>query len=288
MRTSLTISSAAHAGLLVLGLVSFGTKPFDAQPTESLPIDIISADQFSQLTKGQKNAPKVETAKPLAEKIGEAKPVDTVAKASEKKEINTASDQPPPVPQSKPEPAPTDAKKELQPKVDTIAEALKKEEAKKTPKPETKPTPAPKPVQQQPKFDPKQIAALLDKRDPRRQVASAEAVSSTPSLGTTTGRAATLSLNEIEALKKRIGECWNVPPGAQDLKVVIRVAFNPDGSVAGTPELLVAPMSPSGPAFYESAKRAVLGCQPYKMLRLETYDVWKDIEMTFDPKEFMR
>src|SRR5262249_24809842 len=139
-----------------------------------------------------------------------------------------------------------------------------------------------------PKFDPKQIAALLDKRDTRRQVASADVVSSTPSLGTTTGRAATLSLNEIEALQKKIGECWNVPPGTQDLKATIRVAFNPDGSIAGVPEMVAAPFTPNGPAFVESAKRAVLRCQPYKMLRPETYDVWKDIEMTFDPKDFMQ
>src|SRR5262249_6457114 len=180
---------------------------------------------------------KVDTQKQLAERVGDTKPAETLAKVSDKKEVITPSDQPPPAPQA--ETRPVDSKKEA--KVDAIAEALKKEEAKKPPKPEVKPAPTAKPVQQQPKFDPRQIAALLDKRDTRRQVASADVVSSTPSLGTTTGRAATLSLNEIEALKKKIGECWNVPPGTQDLKATIRVAFNPDGSIAGVPEMVAAP-----------------------------------------------
>src|SRR5438067_6846648 len=113
MRTSLTISSAAHAGLLLWGLVSFGAKPFDAVPTESLPVDIISADQFSQLTRGQKNAPKAQTQKPLVEKIADAKPMENLAKVSDKKEIVTASVEPPPAPPSKPEPQKPESKKEL-------------------------------------------------------------------------------------------------------------------------------------------------------------------------------
>ena len=272
---------------MLLAVVSFGGKPFDAPPNESLPVDIISADQFSQMTKGQKNAPKVEKEKQLAEKIGDTKPAETLAKVSDKKEIITPSDQPPP--QQQADAKRVDSKKE--PKVDEIAEALKKDEAKKLPKPEAKQAPASKPVQQQPKFDPKQIAALLDKRDTRRQVASAEAVSSTPQLGTTTGRAAALSLSELDALKRRISECWSPPVGAanaQDVRVLIRVAFKPDGSVAAAPELLGGTFSPYGPALAESAMRAILRCQPYKMLRPETYDVWKDIEMTFDLKDFVQ
>ena len=291
MKTSLTISSAAHAGLLLLGLVSFGPKAFDAMPTESLPVDIISADQFSQLTRGQKNAPKAEAQKPLAEKIGEAKPVENLAKAVDKKEIVTASAEPPPPPQSKPEAKPDESKKEPEPKVDAIAEALKKEEAKKPPKPEIKPAPiaVQKPVQPQPKFNPKQIAALLDKRDPQRQVATADALNSFPSSGTSTGSASKLSQSELDALKQRISECWSYPIGAgsvETVKVLIRVAFRPDGSVADTPSVLGGTASPYGPAVAESAKRAILRCQPYKMLRPETYDEWKEIEMLFDPKDF--
>ena len=35
----------------------------------------------------------------------------------------------------------------------------------------------------------------------------------------------------------------------------------------------------------ESAKRAILTCQPFTMLRPDHYQQWKDIEITFDGEE---
>jgi hypothetical protein len=35
----------------------------------------------------------------------------------------------------------------------------------------------------------------------------------------------------------------------------------------------------------ESAKRALLLCQPYTMLKPEHYNDWKDMEMKFDNQE---
>jgi hypothetical protein len=67
--------------------------------------------------------------------------------------------------------------------------------------------------------------------------------------------------------------------------VVFRVLFKRDGSLAADPAMVAGTASPFGPAMAESAKRALLSCQPFKMLRAETYDAWKDIEITFDPRE---
>jgi len=97
-----------------------------------------------------------------------------------------------------------------------------------------------------------------------------------------------LSQSEIDALRRRLAECWNPPVGASNapnLKVVMRVLFKQDGYVANQPVLVAGTASPFGPAMAESAKRAILTCQPFKMLRPETYDLWKDIEITFDPKD---
>ena len=67
-----------------------------------MPVDIVTAAEFSQITKGVKDAPNAEKPKPLAEKIAEAKPVeDTTAKVVEKKEVNAARE-PPPSPEAKP------------------------------------------------------------------------------------------------------------------------------------------------------------------------------------------
>ncbi len=76
--------------------------------------------------------------------------------------------------------------------------------------------------------------------------------------------------------------------GAADggnLKVVMRVLFKQDGSVATPPQVVAGTASSFGPALAESAKRAILTCQPFTMLRPDTYQLWKDIEITFDPRD---
>jgi hypothetical protein len=97
---------------------------------------------------------------------------------------------------------------------------------------------------------------LLDKREPTRQASVGDELNSAPSLGKSDGRAAQLSQSEIDALRKRLGECWNPPAGARDagqLKVVLRVLFKPDATVATPPQLVAASASPFGPAMAESA-----------------------------------
>ena len=38
----------------------------------------------------------------------------------------------------------------------------------------------------------------------------------------------------------------------------------------------------------ERAVDAVMQGQPFNMLRPETYEAWKDIEVTFDPRDMIR
>src|SRR5262245_22013222 len=135
MKTGLAISAVVHLALLLWGLISFTAKPLEAKPSDALPIDIISDKQFSELTKGVKNAPKTAKPAPLVEKIDTPKPVDdSSAKVTPKKEIEAAKNDaqpPPPEPEKKPAPAEAKPEKKPEPKIDPIAETLKKEEAKK-------------------------------------------------------------------------------------------------------------------------------------------------------------
>ena len=289
MQKSLAISATAHAALLAWGMISFAASPYKTDVTEALPIDIISAIDFSQMTAGSKNGTKDATA-PRAEEIGERKPADDPnAKVVKQNEVKATNEVPPP-PLPKP-PTPAPKAQPPQPRRDLIAEALKKEEAKKpdtkqadakTPIPPRKPPPPAVPA-----FDANQVMALLDKRAPQRQTASADTTHSMSALGSAKGHDAQLSQGELAALRQRLSECWSPPIGARDadrLRVVIRVVFNPDGTVARTPSLVEATVSPLGPATAESAMRAILRCQPFNMLKPDTYEQWKDIEITFDPK----
>ncbi len=310
MRTGLAISATAHAAVLLIGLVTVSTKPLDAPPTESLPVDIVSMDDFSRLTAGNRNAPKLETPKPLAEKVAEPKPADTPApKVADKPEIVTASSTPapppePPKPQvqeAKPERAPkpeksepkaSEAKKEPEPKIDQISEMLKKDERKKPePKKEAAKPPPPKPQPPQPKFDANRIAALLDKREPQRQAAAGETINRTASIGAPTGSAPRLSQSEIDALRARLRECWLLPAGAadaKDLAVEVRIQLKRDGSLASEPALVRRGASPYFQVAAESALRAVRTCAPFDFLPVAKYEVWRDIEVTFDPRDMFR
>ena len=285
MKTGLTISALAHAALLLWGLVSFAARPLEAAPTDALPVDIISDKEFSELTKGVKNAPKGAPPGPLVEKIGDPRPVDdSSAKVSEKKEIKEAklaAEPPPPMPEPKPAPA----KLDKSPKVDPIAEKLKKEEARKKAEEQAK---AEKLKSKQPKFDPHQIAALLDKREPRREAAIGDTLVPVPGLGTPKGNAPKLSQSEIDALRARLMQLWNVPAGVQnpdELKVTVVIYIGRDRKLAAPPRVLTAV---GGNAMLQAARdnavRAVFMSQPFDMLRPEHYDLWKEIEITFDPR----
>jgi colicin import membrane protein len=295
MKTGLAISALAHAALLLWGLISFAAKPLEAKPNDALPVDIISDKQFSEMTRGVKNAPKDAKSAPLVEKIGSPNLVDdSTAKVSPKKELDATKAEvqpPPPTPEPKPKPVEAKPEKKPEPKVDPIAETLKKEEAKKKVEERAAKAHAEKlerEKKQAQAYDPNKIAALLDKREATRHASAGDQLSPNPGLGKSQGNASVLSQSEIDALRRRLAECWNPPVGASNapnLKVVMRVLFKQDGSVANQPVLVAGTASSFGPAMAESAKRAILSCQPFKMLRPETYELWKDIEITFDPKD---
>jgi hypothetical protein len=306
MKGGITISTIAHAAILLWALVVFAVKPFSVPPAESMPVDIISIADFSQMMAGAKNAPKKDTPKPLVEKVAEAKPAEDVTAKVSEKELTTASapkEAPPEAKPPEPKPKPAEAKKEPErkPDIESLQKADKKDEKKEPKKeevrlPPKKPEPKKdvaekKPSQEQPKFDADRIAALLDKRQPQRLAAAGNVLSAAPSLGTATGSAPKLTMSEIDALRARIQQCWNPPAGAADAKdliVEVRIRFNQDGSLAAQPTVSNRGSSTYFQVAAESALRAVVRCAPYTFLPISKYDVWKDVEVTFDPRDMYR
>jgi outer membrane biosynthesis protein TonB len=309
MKPGMTISCVGHAAALFFGLMAISAQPMEAPPVQALPVSFVSEKDFSQLPLGVKNAPqlKVPDIKPLADKVDETKSVDQQApKVSAKPEITTpaakpvSEAKPEPKPEPKPElktelkPAPKPADKPDKPKPpeyrpDQIANLLKNDAAKNPPKREDA---LAQPARDNtPKFDANQVAQLLDKREPQRQVATAQSLNDSPTLGAAIGaQNAQLSQSEIDALRARISSCWSPPPGIDAnsrVYVVLRVLFKADGSMVQAPTLVEGSASALGPALAESAKRALLLCQPFTMLKPEHYDQWKDLELKFDPHELL-
>jgi colicin import membrane protein len=278
MKTASAISAGLHAAVLLWALVSFSGKPLEATPVESLPVDLVSEKDFSEMTKGAKTAPKAEIPRPLVEKLGDPKPAEVPApKLTEKKEITpTAEKTPEPPPQTKPDP---------------IAEKIKKQDDQKQQQAKAEPLPPKKPEKQQPKFDADKIAALLDKREPQRNAATGEELNTAPTLGTSTGNAAKLSQSELDALRQRLILLWNPPVGIQnpqDFVIRIRIQLGKDRKLSAPPVVLSTGTGTLYNSARDSAVRAVFQAQPFDMLKPEHYETWKDMEMNFDPRDMVR
>jgi outer membrane biosynthesis protein TonB len=294
-REGAVFSAVLHVLFMGWGILSFSARPLEAKlPEDFVPVDVVSAEQLSQLTKGTKDGDKDKKGL-LAEKVGDPKPTENVAGKVDKKEVIAANDKPPEPkpPEKKPEP-PKPVEKKPDPPADQIGELVKKEQTKKSPeKKETKVEPK---KDEKPKkertFDQSKIAALLDKRDPTRQAAVGDTLNANAGLGKPTGVAQKLTLSWVGALQARIRQCWNPPVGASSAEnVEIRVFFElrKDGTLSSAPQLRQATGVASGPAMVESTIRAIQQCQPYNFLpQAEYVGGWDQIDITFDTKNMFR
>jgi colicin import membrane protein len=285
----------------------------DAPPVPTLATQIISEKDFTLMTKGVKNGQQNKDAKALADKTGEEKSVDqAAAKVADKPPVTTnAKSDPPPKPDTpkpdpktaaKADPKPPDSKPDPKPDPKPDADAVPKPDQKPKP-PEYKPDQianllkkdAAKDNAQQKqntqKFDANQVAQLLDQRAPQRQVATASQINDVASLGDASGaQSAQLSQSEIDALRARLSQCWHPPAGitaTTNIYVSLRVLMRQDGSLAAPPVVVEGSPSALGPALAESAKHALLSCQPFTMLRREHYEQWKDMQLDFKPSELL-
>jgi len=305
MRTGLTISTLLHLALLVWLFVTLPSAKIES--TEAIPVDTISDTEFSQIMAGAKNGQKADAPKPIVDKVADAttQVKDPTPKVMPKPEIvPEAAATPPPEakpPEQKPDkPEAKPDKADPQPQADEIAEALKRDEEKK--KEEAKKLADQKKKEEakkreeakkQEKYDPAKIEnrlALLDKRTPQREAATGATLNQVASLGAPTATGPTLSVSELAALQARLRDCWDVPVGVQnarDLVVTVRIQFMKDGSLAADPIV----MNHSGlPLFQVAAEAAVRGirkCAPYSFMPPSKYEVWKDVEVNFDPREML-
>jgi colicin import membrane protein len=292
---TLVASVILHFVVLGWTMVSFSTRALEMTPEDSVAVDVVSPDQLAHIMAGMKTGKK-ENPKPLVDKIAEAKPVDdAVGKIAEKtppvvnetapvpqpkveeKPVEKKPDPPKVVEKPKEEPKPIEKKPDPV-KPDPIAEAIKKEEKKPPPKPVAVKPPEPaKPKIVERHYDQTQIAALLDKRDPTRQAATGDTLNSNAALGTSKGAAADNSATWGAMFKQQVERCWKKPYGgieAQRSEAVFNIRLKRDGSLEGMPVPEGSPSTPYLRVYQESALRAIIECQPYK-LPAAFFEEWK-------------
>lgn len=205
-----------------------------------------------------------------------------------------------PIPDPKPKPAPPKPVEEQPKKPEKPKPAAKAPRPKPKPKPDfntmmlktvqklkeappPKEEPKEKEKEKEKSFD-ERMAALMNRDVPQRQEEAQKAP-----LGES------LSISEIDAIRRQIERCWLVPTtiGAKDVErmiVEIGLTLNPDGTLrsARIVDQFRFETDPTYRAVAETAVRAVRNpkCNKFN-LPLEKYEIWKDMTMTFNPSEMV-
>ncbi len=220
------------------------------------------------------------------------KPEPKPAPPPEPKPIEKTPEPPKPKPEPKPvvkEPDPEPVKKEEpkpeEPKLFAAAPTPRVKPARE----KTKPKPKPKK-----KFNASRIAALLDKREPKKSSDGAKESKSTARTRNSAAavNAPNMTMSELDAIRHQIEQNWSIPGGvrdADDLYIMVRIFLNQDGTLARPPELVDKPFNAGDyyRAAADSALRAVRLSVPLKGLPLSKYDHWREITIRFDPKEMI-
>ena len=276
MGRSTFISATLHAAILLFALVAFSSAKVDQAPL-AIPIDL--AGPPSDVTKLKAGSADAKDDAALAGKPKEPKP-QAAKEATPKPPDATAA-----VTDAKP-----DKPKDDKSKPDTKT-AEKKVEPQKTA--DAKPKPA-KPAPKKRDFNADRIAALLNKipdvADEAKPVAPDEGMPPKKVKGQSNGSEMTMSVNEIDALRARIAQCWSPPPGglgADQIVIKLRLKLNEDGTLVGYPTVANSDSSPFFQAAADSAVRAVFQCQPYE-LPGDKYALWRDMILNFDPSDMYR
>lgn len=301
-RAGLGAALAGHVALLALlslGLVSTAKLP----PIRSEPIDVQFVDEVGR----QSAAPATTEAPAPSEAPKLAKPAEPPPPAPEP-EPEPTPPKPEPAPKPKPKPAPPQpAPKPAKPK-----ETAEKPAEKPAPRASAKPAPAAKaparPV----------VPATPDERGRRRPDRAEEGAGSptkaakaagsklgpdflkgiadTPKGKAQVPKAATVSALQLSglaaAIKRQVQPCYELGSlggtPAMSIVTVLRLQFNRDGTVIGTPAVSDHNgINDDNRAYTKQmddvARRAVLRCAPLR-LPPDLYDGgWSDIELTFRP-----
>ncbi|MEM6762005.1 MAG: cell envelope biogenesis protein TolA [Pseudomonadota bacterium] len=319
MRTALIVSAVLHLSILIGILGSFGEPDgFSTPAVAALPVELVTIEEETDLTLGEPNETEVvENAAPETVEAPEPPaPAETPgATGEEATEIATdenarvnAPESAAPEPAAEPVPEPV-AETEPEPETpqepqETEVAAVEPEVAVEQPAeaepvrvPETvvpsrKPTPPPRRQTETARlerttedaFNADRLSQLINRTDPSGGGAGAAQAS----LGASDGRAAAaLTLSEKDALRSQMQRCWNPPiglAGGEQIIVAVQIRLAPDGSVVNIDQIGNVGTSQLHAVAADSARRAVLQCQPYR-LPVAKYDAWKDVQVTFDPRD---
>lgn len=323
MRAGIAASAIIHTGVITLALVGLNAaQPLEPQQIESIAIELVPVEEFSNIRAGSLDSEIIETETPsavdtpdpaeLAERTGNTEedqpnpeqtdtptPAPTIQTAPQPEAVEAPEPEPEdvapepapePEPEAAPEPvlttAPTEADTPAeiapQPVIKTASIDQKRAEFKKNQEEEAKRRAAEREAQQAKTEEATKIDDIINAEESRGATTGSGGQATA---GKPTGQAARLTQAEQAALAGQMRKCFSPPLGATTEDAArLLVDLNRDGSVSGTPRITATANTRLGETTARAAQRAVIRCGPYQ-LAAEKYDEWRQVDVTFDPRD---
>jgi hypothetical protein len=277
LRSGFAISCIGHVAILAIGLIFAGANPFDSVPADAITVEIVSPNEVGAGAGNPGTAPAGPEIAPSSEPAAEP-----AASASQPQA--TPSSTPQAAAPSTPQPTPPSTPRATTPPDQrTTRQAL----APAQPLPSTpssmpwfQPPPDPAPPAETQELNPGDMFGMPLTLPDGRVGGSydSQAVD-----------LADVSSDSVAALRGHLKNCLTLPKSVSrtsDLRLKMRVSFQPNGMLDGEPVLIGG--SPMGPRLKDSVIEGLRACQPYAMLPADKYKEWREVDITFTPQDFGR
>jgi hypothetical protein len=271
MRFGVLISIVSHVVFVALALL--GTpKLFDEAATRPIEVELVRSEDAPPEQPEEKPLEKQEDSKTETAKEPGKPEKDKPAPWNPLPDQTVASPPPKPDPATKPDPA-------AKPNDQQAAAQTQQPQQPRGPGQSSQPQPA-QPQDSQPAqssiFDPVNIPKLLNLPNAPDSGFDSESMT-----------AANISEDQKAAFKAHLRKCWKLPGAVSSptTRVVMRVYFRRDGTLASEPVLIEASASRDGPVVMQTAIRALKECQPFGFLPADKYREWKVLDLSFTPRD---
>jgi hypothetical protein len=294
IRPDVVFSVLGHLALLLVGLLVFGAGSVRPPPPEPMAVELVPPEEAPPPPTQQAQEPQQQEPQQEAQHIdGTAEESTTngseAHSTSEKGSARTDSNRPKfelPAPQDK---TTTDAKPQ---RTASLAAAQPKASTPEEPQPETQPKAdepilppdvqkeeqPPQPEQARTQPNPGDVFALPLTLPGGGLGGGLDAASATPAMA---------PHDDTAAFRAHVSSCSHLPPeiaNTEPIKVVMRVYFKPDGTLAQPPEMLDATFSPKSSALMKIAVNALEQCQPFNELPKDKYKLWRVMDLIVTPR----
>lgn len=231
---------------------------------------------------------------PISIEIVEMDKITQTNRVSRPDKSKKPEEKPPPAPRKPQPPKMTaEAPPDLTPKASPVPmpEKIKKPDEKKL-----KP-PKPEKIQEMKKDTSEDFSSLLknltDAKPDAQEAPDTEKESTSVPMSAIAPIGDKLTMSEVDALRRQLGQCWNVLSGAkyaENLMVEIRLQVNPDRTIRQA--TIVNQLRYNTDSVFRAAADAAMRalrnplCTPLA-LPPEKYNEWKDTKVSFNPKDML-